>query len=226
MGYVIANASSKGGCGKSTITVALAGIYAKGGFKVLIIDADARKRLSDEWYDESRVNENIDIVSANHDTLRDLLVENIKKYQVLIIDVEGSASLTLAQAIQYADIVLVPANVSTQDVRDANKVVKHALDVNADSKKKRAIGVIWNRVPPAIKSREMLATMEQGRALNLPILFTIHERDAYKALFSYSTTLDRLDPQDVPSAAKAEQEIFALAETIGQQVREVQKEAA
>lgn len=226
MSYVIACASSKGGCGKSTLTVALAGIYAKGGFKVLIIDADARKRLHDEWYDADRVNPNIDIITANHDTLHDLLKEHRKNYQVLIIDVEGSASLTLGHAINYSDIVLVPANVSTQDLRDANKVVKHAMDINADSKRKRAIGVIWNRVPTAIKSREMLATLEQGRELGLPILYNVHERDAYKALFSYSTTLDMLDVKDVPSKVKAEQEIFALADAIGRQVAEAQKEAA
>ena len=39
---VIAMASSKGGCGKSTTALILAGAYAADGYTVHIIDADPR----------------------------------------------------------------------------------------------------------------------------------------------------------------------------------------
>ena len=41
---VIAAANSKGGCGKSTTILILAGEYAAQGYRVHIIDADPRKR--------------------------------------------------------------------------------------------------------------------------------------------------------------------------------------
>lgn len=226
MGYVIANASSKGGCGKSTLTVALAGIYAKSGISVLIIDADARKRLAEEWYDPTRLPASISVLTANHDNLTQTIRDQKSKYDVILVDVEGTASLTLAQAVHNADFVLIPANVSTQDLRDAAKVVEYANDINADSRKKRAIGVVWNRVLPAIRSREMTQTMQSALESGLPILFTVHERDAYKALFSFSTVLDRLTPAAVPSAPKAEQEILRLAEAIGTAIEAANNEEA
>ena len=42
---VIAAANSKGGCGKSTTILILAGEYAAQGYRVHIIDADPKKRL-------------------------------------------------------------------------------------------------------------------------------------------------------------------------------------
>ena len=42
---VIAAANAKGGCGKSTTILILAGEYAAQGYRVHIIDADPSKRL-------------------------------------------------------------------------------------------------------------------------------------------------------------------------------------
>lgn len=42
---VIALASPKGGCGKSTTAIALSGAYAEQGYTVRIIDADPLQRV-------------------------------------------------------------------------------------------------------------------------------------------------------------------------------------
>lgn len=225
MAQVIACASSKGGSGKSTLTVALASVYSHSeDVSVLIVDADARKRLIEEWYDPDMVPSNITVIAANSDNLRTVIRENDSKYSVIIIDVEGSASLTLAQAISAADFVLIPSNISTQDLRDAIKVVQFAAEVNADSKRQRAVGLVWNRAP-FIMSREAKATMAAAEGEGVPVVHTVYERDAYKAVFSYSTVLQRL-AGTIPSAPKALNEIFKLAEIILTKVTDLDKEAA
>ncbi|MFP1132905.1 AAA family ATPase [Asticcacaulis sp. W401b] len=211
MAFIIACASSKGGCGKSTLAVAIAGVYASNGTSVLLIDADARRRLEDEWFNAKTVSANIHVVSTRSDDLSKTVESYRDKYDVIIIDVEGSANWGLAEAIKAADFCLVPSNVSFQDLRDAQKVYDHVDSLNKESKRYRHCWIVWNRVPPAIRSKEMTATMEEAVQNGLPVLGTIHERDAYKAIFSYQSTLDKLrEGNAVPSAAKAESEIARL----------------
>ena len=59
--------SSKGGAGKTTVAILLAGEYALRGQNVLMIDADNRKNLSEWWklsIDKDNAPANIDLVAA------------------------------------------------------------------------------------------------------------------------------------------------------------------
>lgn len=58
--------SSKGGAGKTTVAILLAGEYALRGNSVLLIDADNRQNLSEWWklsQDKDNVPANIDLVA-------------------------------------------------------------------------------------------------------------------------------------------------------------------
>mgnify|MGYP000040535698 CR=1 FL=1 len=213
---VICLASSKGGCGKTTLTAVLAGVYAT-DYRVLIIDADAQARLADGWYDESRVPANISMAKADHKTIGAMIAEGRKNYDVVLVDVEGSASLTLANGVFNADCVLIPANKSTPDLRDAMGVVDLVQQYNAQGGS-RAYGVVWNRVPPAIKSREMDNTAKAAIDAGVPIIFEVCERDAYRSMFSYSTTLTKLDKKEVPGVGKALEESLRFAEAVAQAI--------
>jgi chromosome partitioning protein len=209
--FIIACASSKGGCGKTTLAVAIAGVYASNGSSVLLVDADSRKRLQEEWYNPETLSPKIKVISSRVEDVETDVSKNRDVFDVIIIDVEGSANWALAQALQVAHFSLVPSNVSFQDLKDAQKVYNYVESINKESKRYRHCWIVWNRVPTAIRSKEMKATMDEAVTSGLPILTTIHERDAYKAMFSYQTTLDKLrEDEAVPSAGKAEQEIAIL----------------
>lgn len=224
MTFIIACASSKGGCGKSTLAVAIGGVYASNGSSVLLIDADTRRRLEDEWYNPKTVSSNISVISTRSEDIAKAVDSHRDKYDVIIIDVEGSANWGLAEAIKAADFCLVPSNVSFQDLRDAQRVYDHVESLNSESKRYRHCWIVWNRVPPAIRSKEMTATMEEAVSNGLRVIGTVHERDAYKAMFSYQSTLDKLrEGNAVPSAAKAESEIARLITSMHD---ELQKKAA
>ena len=67
---VIAAANSKGGSGKSTAILILAGEYAAQGYRVHVIDADPKKRLV-RWAHVGVKPESITVSEANAGTMRD-----------------------------------------------------------------------------------------------------------------------------------------------------------
>lgn len=227
MSTVICMASSKGGPGKSTLSVVLAGVYAVSEYSVLIIDADAAQRLATEWYDASRLPENIKVTTADHKTIADKISWGRANFDVVIVDVEGSASLILANAVFNSDCILIPANKSTMDLKDAMSTAALVAQYNSQSQVQRAYGIVWNRVPPAIKSREMDNTAKAAIDAGIPVIFEVCERDAYRSLFSYSTILSRLDKKEVPGIGKAVDEGLRFAEAVAESiVRSQQKEVA
>ena len=215
---VIALASSKGGCGKSTTALILAGAYAADGYSVHIIDADRSARLF-RWAECGTKPKAITAGRADEKNLRQAVDEARLRADVVLIDVEGSANASVAFAIGFADAVIVPANPSAPDVEDAISTVKLVRDMGNVARRDIPHAILWSRVPTAIRSREMEALEGQVREGGIPVIGRIHERTAYKSLFSFATTLDQLPPRDVPGIDKAAAEAAVLAAAVGDLIR-------
>ena len=111
----IVMASSKGGCGKSTSAVVLASELAQRGTAVTIIDVDPNQPIT-RWSRKPGKPETLTVVSdANESTLLDAIEAAEHKTPFVIVDLEGTANLTVAQAISRADLVVVPLKGSTLD---------------------------------------------------------------------------------------------------------------
>lgn len=221
---VIALASSKGGCGKSTTALILASAYAEDGYTVRIIDADRSARLF-RWAQFGAKPAAISAVQADEKNLRSEVETARRDRDVVLIDVEGSANATVAFAIGFADAVIIPANPSAPDVEDAINTVRLVRDMSGVARRDIPHGLLWSRVPTAIRSREMEALQQQVRAGGVPVIGRVHERTAYKSLFSFATTLDRLPVREVPGVDKARAEASVLAAAVGAMMREAHSEA-
>ena len=216
---VFALASSKGGCGKSTTALILAGAYAADGYTVHIIDADRSARLF-RWAECGTKPDAVTAGRADEKNLRQAVDEARAHADVVLIDVEGSANASVAFAIGFADAVIVPANPSAPDVEDAFNTVKLVRDMSKVARRDIPHAILWSRVPTAIRSREMEALEGQVREGGIPVLGRVHERTAYKSLFSFATTLDRLPTGDVPGVDKAMAEGARLAAAVGDLMRQ------
>lgn len=221
---VIAMASSKGGCGKSTTALILAGAFAADGYRVHIIDADRSGRLA-RWAEAGSKPEAITASRADEKTMRAEIERARQAADVVLIDVEGSANMSLALAITQADAVLVPANPSAPDVEDAIATVALIRDLESG---RRPIphAILWSRVPTAIRSREIAALAAQVGEGRIPVIGQVHDRTAYKALFSFATTLDLLPAAEVPGIAKAQAEAAQLAAAVVDMIRNAQPQEA
>ena len=147
---------------------------------------------------------------------------------IVLIDVEGSANMTVPVAIAHAHYVAIPANPSAADVEDAIETVALVNDIPNTSGGPPVHAVLWTRVPTTgFRTGEFTALVKQLDEAGIPVCpVVLSERSAHKSLISYRTTLDRLPKDEVPSLDKARDEGRALADVISTAVVSAQEKAA
>lgn len=210
---VIAAANSKGGCGKSTTILILAGEYAAQGFRVHIIDADPKKRLL-KWGEAGAKPDTISVSAATSATIRDEIEKARGVADVVLIDVEGTTNAALTLAVAYANLVIIPATISPPDVEDGLATIKLVQDMAHAARRAIPHGFLWSNVPPAIRSREMVNLEGQVQQAGIHVMGRIFQRTAFSSLFSFQTTLDELPPSEVSGLDKAKADAIRLTEAI------------
>ena len=210
---VIAAANCKGGCGKSTTVLILAGEYAAQGYRVHIIDADPKKRLL-KWGNAGVKPQTIAVSEANSANMRDEIEKARANADVVLIDVEGTANAALTLAVAYSNLVIIPATISPPDVEDGLATVKLIQDMAHASRREIPHGFLWSSVPPAIRSREMVNLESQVEKAKIPVIGRVFQRTAFSSMFSFQTTLDELPPSEVSGIDKAKADVIRIIDAI------------
>jgi chromosome partitioning protein len=198
-------ASSKGGSGKSTSAALLASAIAEHGASVTVIDADINRPLSN-WARYAGMPETLTVLGdVNEGTIIDTIEEAAGKTAFVIVDLEGTASLTVGFAISRADLVIIPTQGSQLDAAETAKTVRLVKAQEKSLRMKIPMAILFTRTSSAIRPRTLLAIEAEFRRAGIRVLETqIHERDAYRAIFSFGRALSGLDPNQVrnlPAAA-------------------------
>ena len=200
----IVMASSKGGCGKSTSAVVLASELAQRGTAVTIIDVDPNQPIT-RWSRKPGKPETLTVVSdANESTLLDAIEEAEHKTPFVIVDLEGTANLTVAQAISRADLVVVPLKGSTLDATEAVKAIRFIQLQERGYRRPIPFVLLFTQTSPTVRSRTLKAIEADFQAQGIPALATpLHDRDAYRAIFAFGGPVRDLDPKLVGGLAGA-----------------------
>src|SRR3954447_3688438 len=104
----IALVQPKGGAGKSTTAVVVATQLARRGAAVTIIDADPNHPIAD-WAKLPNVPENLTVISdVSEDTIIEVIEKAAARTPFVIVDLEGTASMTVAYAVSRTDLVIIP----------------------------------------------------------------------------------------------------------------------
>lgn len=200
----ISFASSKGGAGKSTSAVLLATELAGRGASVTIIDADPNQPVT-RWSRKPGRPDKLAVVgSVTEETLIDTIDEAARKTTFVIIDLEGTATLMVAQAMSRADLVIIPTKGSELDAIEALKVVKFIARQEKVYKRPIPYGVLFTQTNPAVRPRTLRSLEQDMMRQGLPLFGTaLNERDAFRAIFSFGGTLSGLDPNAVSNVQAA-----------------------
>ena len=201
---VIAFANPKGGAGKTTAALLLASELASHGARITIIDADPERWIS-QWATLPGKPDSIRIVAdVTEDSIVDVIADEAASAQFVIIDLEGTASLMVANAIGMSDLVIIPTQGGSMDAKGAAKMIRLIKNQERMTRRPIAHGVLMTRTSAAVMSRALRNVREQLQVAGIPLFRTpIVERAAYRDIFDYGGLLSDLPAQSVSNVDKA-----------------------
>ena len=208
---VLTVAGQKGGSGKSTLVRNLAIHFALDGYKVGIVDADLIQQHSSEFFADRHREGGRDVWSGrgdipglpvqvwdrsgqevpnapivvapqvDQDSIGEIIQALAETTDVVLCDLQGSASVAMLHAIHYADLVLIPVQPSNDDLQSCHSTAKHVVQAGKSARRTIPFRIVLNRASTGFRP-EVEKVVEQAlENANLPRLKTpVFERTAFK----------------------------------------------
>jgi chromosome partitioning protein len=211
---IIAVVNQKGGAGKTTVSMQLAGTLGRRGKKVLVIDADPQAtatRWAASAEDEKPFPASVSGLSAAGSKVHREVKKFVDDYDYIIVDCPPAADSPVPQsALMIADLAIVPVIPSPLDLWASvgiRQVIENIQDINEDLKPFVMVNQCQPNTSLAKETLEILP--EYGIQMMDTIL---HQRTVYRQSAVYGGTVHDLGRK----AALAIKEIDNLAyEVIG-----------
>lgn len=220
-------ASPKGGAGKSTSAVLLATELAAGGAGVAIIDADPNKPVS-RWSKLPGRPASLAVIDdVSERTIVRTIEEQAARAAFVIVDLEGTASRMIPYAMSRADLVIIPTRGSVLDAVEAVAAIREVKQQEEAFRIRIPAAVLFTCTSAAIRPRTLSSIEAEFAANGVPVLRTrLHDREAFRALFSFGGTLAGLDAANVRNVPAAMENAQAFAREIVDVLRANRKGAA
>ncbi|HSN00523.1 MAG TPA: ParA family protein [Rudaea sp.] len=192
-------ASSKGGCGKTTIATNLAAHFAQDGRNTVLVDAD-RQGSSMHWA-EKRAGLPAPVLALSG--LRADWREKIPQdAQVVVIDgPAGIRSGELAELAHDADALLIPLLPSRIDLEASEHFLEEVSRLGRVKRGSLAVGLVGNRLKPWTTASQ--DAVDEIKNLPFPLLAQLRDTQGYvmvaglgKSIFDYASELIRSHQED------------------------------
>lgn len=208
---VLTVAGQKGGSGKTNLVRNLAIHFALDGYSVGLVDADLIQQHSSEFFADRRKEgarefwmarsdipgvpvavwdrgspeiPRSSIVVApqvDQDAIGDVMQALVEAVDVVVCDLQGSASVAMIHAIHYADLVLIPVQPSNDDLKSAYSTARHVASAAKSARRDIPYRIVISRASTGFRpevERVMEAALEKAA---IPRLRTpVFERTAFK----------------------------------------------
>jgi chromosome partitioning protein len=213
--------SSKGGAGKTTVAILLAGEYALRGKRVLMIDADNRQSLSEWWklsHDKDNVPANIDLVAASTQRGVEQALSQAA-HDVVIMDSPGVDSVIANTIIGNSDIVISPVQANQDEIRSVGQAAENTADIAEDQGRAIPHGVVVTRIALTARSleayrfiRPFVAALREAGYPSTLLQTELTERNCYREIRNGYGTLQMLELTE--PVKKGRLEVSALLDEV------------
>jgi chromosome partitioning protein len=192
-------ASSKGGCGKTTIATNLAAYFAQDGKRTVLVDAD-RQGSSMHWA-EKRSGLPAPVLALSG--LRpDWSAKIPEDAQVVVIDgPAGIRSGELAELAHDADALLIPLLPSRIDLEASEHFLQEVSRLGRVKRESLSVGLVANRLKPWTTASQ--DAVEEIKRLSFPLVAQLRDTQGYvlvaglgKSIFDYNSELIRSHQED------------------------------
>ena len=207
---IVAVLTQKGGAGKTTVALHLAGELERQGASVLLIDADPQGSALD-WA-EQRARDGrprlFGIVGLPRETLHREVPELAKPVDHVVIDGPPRTASLVRSAMLAADLVLIPIQPSAFDVWATQAVLGLIREASAYKPQLHGIFVINRRVIGTRIAREVRRAIGD---LGIPAL---NASLAQRVIFAETAGTGMLAPEIDPHSAAAREVAEVTAELV------------
>jgi len=216
---IIVFASSKGGAGKTTAAIILASEFARQGNSkgmiITLIDADPNQH-SAKWALKKGCPQNIKIIeNSDEDSIIDDIENANQNSAFVIVDLEGTASMSVASAISKADLVIILCQGSQDDADEAIKTIKLIKRQERLLAREISFSVLFTRTNPAITPRTLTYIINEFKKSDIEIFnCSLIDREAFRAIRSFGGIIENLDSKEVSGKDKAIANVSAFTEEV------------
>ena len=193
---IVVAANPKGGSGKTTLMLTLALSYAAQGHKVCVVDADPNQIIAGWVANRKERSQEVPFTLAETPTESSLvrvIEDQAARHDLVLIDLEGTASRMTSRAFARAHLVLVPLMPSSVDASLANQAVELIREEGEALQRSIPYRLILSRAPAAVTTRSLNRILENIRDAGLPLLSPgVHERAAFREMFEFAATFEEL----------------------------------
>lgn len=192
-------ASSKGGCGKTTIATNLAAHFAQEGKNTVLVDAD-RQGSSQRWAEKrAGLPAAVLAISALRPNWENKIPEDAER--VIVDGPAGIRAGELAELLDGVDALLIPVLPSRIDLEASEVFLREIANLARIKRGKVAVGLVGNRLKPWTTASQ--EAVEDIKRLPFPLLAQLRDTQGYvlvaglgKSIFDYHSELIRTHQQD------------------------------
>ena len=216
---ILTFASSKGGVGKSTTCAAIAAALALEGERVLLLDLDQNRTLQ-RWSRKAPI-DGLTVQAIESKDFGTVFRDEAASgaYDHICIDLPGNREVTLLKALARSDLVIIPAQASEPDIREAMVIAGDVRDVRETTGRQIPYRMLLTKVYP-LRTRVTDFAYRELERLGMPLFRTaLVERSAYREMF-----LNGQPPTVTEPGKGAGLEITALIEEMREIVADANRE--